>query len=119
MVYSGSIHEGEWKGHGQKLQDWINANPAKTIGFSPSCSCNAATIPGTVLDPFGGAGTTGLVADRLGRNAILIELNPDYAAMAERRIRGDAPLFADVRGRDTSRDIGSAVTYLMRPKSLI
>jgi DNA modification methylase len=51
---------------------------------------------GTVLDPFGGAGTTGLVADRLQRNAILIELNPDYAAIAERRIKGDASLFADV-----------------------
>lgn len=49
----------------------------------------------TVLDPFGGAGTTGLVADRLGRNAILIELNPEYAAMAERRITADAPLFAE------------------------
>jgi DNA modification methylase len=44
---------------------------------------------GTVLDPFGGAGTTALVADRLQRNAILIELNPEYAAMAESRINGD------------------------------
>ena len=42
---------------------------------------------GTVLDPFGGAGTTGLVAQRLLRDAILIELNPDYAAMARDRIR--------------------------------
>jgi DNA modification methylase len=50
----------------------------------------------TVLDPFGGAGTTGLVADRLGRNAILIELNPEYAKMARRRIEGDAPLFTEV-----------------------
>lgn len=50
----------------------------------------------TVLDPFGGAGTTGLVADRLGRNAILLELNPEYAKMAERRITGDSPLFAEV-----------------------
>lgn len=60
--------------------------------------CILAGCPdsGTVLDPFGGAGTTGLVADRLKRNAILIELNPDYAAMAERRIRADAPLFANV-----------------------
>lgn len=49
-----------------------------------------------VLDPFGGAGTTGLVADRHGRHAVLIELNPAYAAMAEKRIRGDAPLFAEV-----------------------
>lgn len=51
---------------------------------------------GTVLDPFGGAGTTGLVADRLGRDAILIELNPDYAAMARRRIERDGGMFADV-----------------------
>jgi DNA modification methylase len=70
---------------------------SKTLGFSPSCSCNAGTVGGTVLDPFGGAGTTGLVADRLGRNAILIELNPKYAAMAERRIKGDAGMFADVQ----------------------
>ena len=49
-----------------------------------------------MLDPFGGAGTTGLVADRLGRNAILIELNPGYAEIAEKRIHGDQPLFAQV-----------------------
>ena len=48
--------------------------------------------PCTVLDPFGGAGTTGLVASRLGRHAVLIELNPEYAEMARRRIYEDAPL---------------------------
>jgi DNA modification methylase len=60
--------------------------------------CILAGCPegGTVLDPFGGAGTTGLVADRLGRNAILIELNPANAAMSERRIKSEAGLFADV-----------------------
>jgi DNA modification methylase len=57
------------------------------------CGCPEG---GTVLDPFGGAGTTGLVAQRLNRNAVLVELNPDYAAMAERRIRGDAPMFSSV-----------------------
>lgn len=46
----------------------------------------------TVLDPFCGAGTTGLVAARLKRDFIGIELNAEYAAMAERRIRDDAPL---------------------------
>ena len=51
---------------------------------------------GTVLDPFGGAGTTGLIADRLQRNAVLIELNPEYAEMARKRLSGDAPLFAEV-----------------------
>ena len=54
----------------------------------------AGTKPGdTVLDPFGGAGTTGLVADRLGRNAVLIELNADYQTLATDRVQDDAPLF--------------------------
>jgi DNA modification methylase len=60
--------------------------------------CILAGCPkgGTVLDPFGGAGTTGLVADRLGRNAVLIELNPEYAAMSQRRLIDDAGMFAEV-----------------------
>lgn len=58
--------------------------------------CILAGCPqgGVVLDPFGGAGTTGLVADRLRRDAVLIELNPEYVAIAQKRITGDAPLFA-------------------------
>ena len=60
------------------------------------CIKAGCPVDGTVLDPFGGAGTTGLVADRLQRNAILIELNLTYAAMSENRITGDAPLFAEV-----------------------
>ena len=51
---------------------------------------------GTVLDCFGGAGTTGLVADRLGRNAILIDLDERNIPMAIDRISGDSPLFAQV-----------------------
>jgi len=50
--------------------------------------CILAGCPkgGVVLDPFGGAGTTGLVAEQHGRNSILIEINPKYAAMAAARI---------------------------------
>jgi DNA modification methylase len=48
---------------------------------------------GTVLDPFCGTGTTGMVAARLDRSFIGIELSPEYAAMSRRRIDGDAPLF--------------------------
>jgi DNA modification methylase len=51
---------------------------------------------GIVLDPFFGAGTTGLVADRLQRDCIGIELNPLYAEMALKRIQGDSTLFADI-----------------------
>lgn len=64
--------------------------------MAENCIKAGCPIGGTVLDPFGGAGTTGLVADRLQRDALLIELNPSYAEMARRRITGDAPLFAEV-----------------------
>lgn len=54
----------------------------------------AGSRPGDlVLDPFSGAGTTGLVALRHSRRFIGIELNPEYVAMARRRIVEDAPLF--------------------------
>jgi DNA modification methylase len=80
-----------------------------TVATQPFVGAHFATFPpaliepcikagcpagGTVLDPFGGAGTTGLVADRLHRHAILIELNPEYAEMARQRIIGDAGMFA-------------------------
>lgn len=42
----------------------------------------------TVLDPFNGAGTTGVVCVKLGRNYIGTELNPEYVALAEKRIEG-------------------------------
>jgi DNA modification methylase len=58
------------------------------------CILAGSRVGDTVLDPFGGAGTTGLVADRLQRSAVLIELNPAYAKIARRRIADDAPLFA-------------------------
>jgi DNA modification methylase len=50
--------------------------------------CILAGCPegGTVLDPFMGSGTTGLVARRLGRRSIGVELNPDYCEMAARRL---------------------------------
>ncbi len=41
----------------------------------------------TVLDPFGGSGTTGVVAQELGRKVILIELNPEYSQFSKERIR--------------------------------
>lgn len=65
-------------------------------GLIEPCILAGCPIGGTVLDPFGGAGTTGLVADRLRRNAILIELNPQYAAMAQRRIQKDAGMLGTI-----------------------
>ncbi len=51
---------------------------------------------GTVLDPFGGAGTTALVADRLNRNAVLIELNEEYIDITKKRLQKDNSLFLEI-----------------------
>ena len=48
-------------------------------------SCGLDPIPCTVLDPFGGSGTVGMVARNLGRAAILIELNPKYIELIKQR----------------------------------
>jgi hypothetical protein len=60
--------------------------------------CLQAGCPkgGKVLDPFGGAGTTALVADRMGLDCTLIELSPEYAEIARKRIAGDAGMFGTV-----------------------
>ena len=57
------------------------------------CILAGSPPAGTVLDPFCGSGTTGVVALRHGRSFIGFELNPEYAALAEKRIREDSPLF--------------------------
>lgn len=99
------------RGHaGQKPMDASNSwdgfprgtTKRVTTGWRPSCTCNADVVPCTVLDPFFGAGTTGLVADRLQRHAIGIELNPKYAAMAEKRIAREAGLFAEIRAESVT-----------------
>lgn len=94
-----------------------NRRTVWTVATQPFSGAHFATFPpaliepcilagcpagGTVLDPFGGAGTTGLVADRLQRNALLVELNPEYADMAERRIHDDAPLFSAITPTDAA-----------------
>ncbi len=58
----------------------------KTIGWRSTCIHDSQPVPCTVLDPFSGSGTTGEAACLLGRHYIGIELNPEYAAMSERRI---------------------------------
>lgn len=119
VKFGGNKGQGE---HGSAARrasgnDWepktetANARNVWTIATQPYTGAHFATMPpelaercikagtkpgDTVLDPFGGAGTTGLVADRLGRNATLIELNPTYRTLASDRITADAPLFAGV-----------------------
>lgn len=67
--------------------------------FVERCLMAGCMRGGAVLDPFGGAGTTALVANHLGYSATLIELNPEYADISEVRLRRrqlaspDGPLF--------------------------
>jgi DNA modification methylase len=83
---SGASNVGAFSGSGQ------------TTGWVPAChnSCpadwgGAAPVPATVLDPFAGSGTVGLVAQRLSRRAVLIDLNADYLGQVMDRNR-DIPL---------------------------
>lgn len=59
-------------------------------------------LGGTVLDPFAGSGSTGLAADQLGCNAVLIERDPAYATDIERKIAGDCPLFTAIHKSSAS-----------------
>ena len=54
--------------------------------IGPGCGCDAPSEPGLVLDPFFGAGTTGVASEALGRDWLGIELNPEFASLAEHRI---------------------------------
>jgi hypothetical protein len=69
---------------------WHKPNPMPESTIPPDlirpCILAGAPLGGIVLDPFGGSGTTAVVAMQEGRKSILCELNPEYSAMAERRI---------------------------------
>ena len=91
--------------NGRRLRDvWsiptVPFSGAHTAPFPPALveRCIKVGCPdkGVVLDPFLGSGTTGLVAQRLNRDFIGIELNNDYADIAETRIRDDAGMFYQV-----------------------
>jgi len=84
-----------------------NRRSVWTVATSPYKGAHFATFPqdlvkpcilagcpvgGTVLDPFGGSGTTGLVANMLGRKAVLCELNPKYVELMHERRNDTAPL---------------------------
>lgn len=55
--------------------------------WEATCTCSASLVPATVLDPFSGSATTGMVALDLGRNYIGLDLNKDYLTLAEARIQ--------------------------------
>lgn len=95
----------------QKIYEKVNKRSVWTVTTKPYKEAHFATYPpdliepcilagcpegGYVLDPFGGSGTTALVADRLGRNATLIELNKSYVDIINNRLKADNSLFMDI-----------------------
>jgi DNA modification methylase len=88
------------------LVDMRNKRSVWTVATTPYPGSHSATFSielitpcvlagcprgGTIIDPFGGSGTTGVAADMYGRNAILIELNPEYIKLIENRIKNIPP----------------------------
>jgi DNA modification methylase len=88
----------------RSIKDWRNKRSVWTIAPKPFKGAHFAVFPpalvepmilagcppgGIVLDPFAGAGTTSLVAERLGRNSIGVDPNPAYCKMAKERIEKD------------------------------
>jgi DNA modification methylase len=89
---------------GANMRDvwWLSPEPnpdahyASFVTELPKRCILAGSRPGdTVLDPFLGSGTTALVADRLGRDAIGIELSSEYVRMAKKRLESDAPMVSE------------------------
>ena len=98
--------------HPDKIQEGRNKRNVWTVTTKPFRGAHFAVFPpdliepcikagcpvgGTVLDPFGGSGTTGLVANNLGRDAVLIELNENYVDIAKKRINDNLGLFSEVK----------------------
>jgi len=72
----------------------------QTIGWQPSCKCDAGKpVPSIVLDPFAGAGTTLIVAERLGRTGIGYELSSEYCKLIETRYKQNLPKIEKARAQ--------------------
>jgi DNA modification methylase len=78
------------RGGVERVGGYYPETPA-TTGWQPSCAHDAEPVPSVVLDPFAGSGTVGMVAQRLSRRAILVDLNPDYLEQQFKR-NVDMPL---------------------------
>jgi len=111
-VKGGSIGSGDWSPDGS-LETGDNrpgtwSNPADytrtTTGWEPTCAhADAPTVPCVVLDPFSGSGTTGLVARKLGRSYVGIELSEEYLELSRARL-GDRDALAELREGEDETD---------------
>ena len=104
VVEKQSRREGRPSVAGRHAQDWQDVGGAslwnkgtvsievQTLGWQPACDCDAGDpVPQLILDPFMGAGTTGLVAIQQGRNYFGIDASEQYCEMARQRIATTQP----------------------------
>jgi len=77
----------EWHEHNRYGQDKVYGRTEATVtGYACACSQPTAdTTPSVILDPFGGTGTTALVAKALGRHSISVDMSADYCRLAQWR----------------------------------
>jgi DNA modification methylase len=98
-----AIGQSDWNANGEKTgrnrrSVWqISTRPYKGAHFATfppaliePCIKAGCPVGGVVLDPFGGSGTTGRVANDLSRNAVLCELNPKYVDLIRERLTAPA-----------------------------
>ena len=94
------------KGTGNSINQTVEGVETKTVGWEPQCKCEKEPVPCIVMDPFGGAMTTPLVAKKLGRDYVACELNPEYIKMGKRRIAKECGVKAEEleNYKDDSKD---------------
>ncbi len=80
-------HDLATDGDGANKGKHAQPTETKTIGWQPTCKCNADKVPSLVLDPFMGAGTTLWVAKKLNRHAVGYEISEEYCQLATDRCR--------------------------------
>ena len=93
--HSSDLGKGQSQAHGEMSKYYSEGNYKRNLVIE-SCDCGAPFLPGIVLDPFMGSGTTGMVAKELGRHFVGIDKNKEYIAMAKKRIDVDQRTLLDM-----------------------
>ena len=96
-VYKAIGIPGEGSNRGRREGAMGYGQPKVDKGFNSSCICNTDKIKGVVIDPFGGSGTTSIVAEKQYKDSILIEPNKKYVEIAKRRLKREIGMFMEIK----------------------
>jgi len=105
------LHGPTYRRHSQSIPGGQSLVSTEVVSsdWEPGCECGASIARASILDPFSGSGTTGMVALQEGRNYIGIDLNPDYLPLAKTRILGK---HARVSPKQDSESLGGILDLL-------